>query len=314
MNVLIAGATGVIGRQLVPMLIDAGDDVTVLARADRSEAPPGVRLVRAGAFDREAVSAAVRQVDPEAIVDLRTAIPRQLDPRRFEEEMALTNRLRTEATSILTHACDPRTRFISQGLAFAYRPSGTTPAKENDVLWTDGPRPFRPSVRALGELERLTAEVGGLTLRFGHLYGPGTSFAHDGAFIQQLMSRRAPIVGHGDSVFSFIHTADAASAVVVALHRSVRGVLNVVDDHPTPVREWLPELARLVGAPPPRRVPVALARLAAGSWGVAYMDRLRGADNRRARQVLDWRPRFSSWRDGFTSDLSDTPQPATASA
>ena len=145
MNVLIAGATGVIGRQLVPMLIDAGDDVTVLARADRSEAPPGVRLVRAGAFDREAVSAAVRQVDPEAIVDLRTAIPRQLDPRRFEEEMALTNRLRTEATSILTHACDPRTRFISQGLAFAYRPSGTTPAKENDVLWTDGPRPFRPT-------------------------------------------------------------------------------------------------------------------------------------------------------------------------
>ena len=314
MNVLIAGATGVIGRQLVPMLIDAGHDVTVLARADGSEAPPGVRLVRAGAFDREAVSAAVRHVDPEAIVDLRTAIPRQLDPRRFEEQMALTNRLRSEATSILTHACDPRTRFISQGLAFAYRPSGTAPAKENDVLWTDGPRPFRPSVRALMELERLTAEVGGLTLRFGHLYGPGTSFAHDGAFIQQLMSRRAPIVGHGDSVFSFTHTADAANAVVAALDRPVRGVLNVVDDHPTPVREWLPELARLVDAPPPRRVPVALARLAAGSWGVAYMNRLRGADNRRARQVLDWRPRFSSWRDGFTSDLSGAPQPAMASA
>ena len=187
MNVLIAGATGVIGRQLVPMLIDAGDDVTVLARADGTDAPPGVRLVRAGAFDREAVSAAVRHVDPEAIVDLRTAIPRQLDPRplrggRWRSPTASA----PEPTSILTPR-DPRTRFISQGLAFAYRPNGTTPAKENDVLWTDGPRPFRPSVRALGELERLTAEVGGLTLRFGHLYGPGTSFAHDGAFVQQLM-------------------------------------------------------------------------------------------------------------------------------
>ncbi len=217
MNVLIAGATGVIGRQLVPMLIDAGDDVTVLARADRSEAPPGVRSVHAGAFDREAVSAAVRHVDPEAIVDLRTAIPRQLDPRRFEEQMALTNRLRSRGD------LDPDARVRPPDSVHLAGTRLRLPAQRRDTRQGERcPVDRRPAaVSAIGacaeELERLTAEVGGLTLRFGHLYGPGTSFAHDGAFIQQLMSRRAPIVGHGDSVFSFTHTADAASAVVVAL-------------------------------------------------------------------------------------------------
>ncbi len=193
--------------------------------------------------------------------------------------------------------------MVTQGLAYAYRPVGERLADEQDELWTDGPRPFRPSVDALRRLEDATNEVGGLTLRFGHLYGPGTAFAADGAFVELIRRRRAPIVGRGDAVFSFIHTHDAARAIVAALHRPIGGVLNIVDDEPAAVHEWLPELARLVDAPAPRRIPAVLARLAAGSWGVAYMDRLAGADNEQARRSLAWTPTRPSWRDGLADEL-----------
>lgn len=157
-----------------------------------------------------------------------------------------------------------------------------------------------PPVRALLELERLTATAGGLVLRFGHLYGPGTRFALDGGFPQQIRARKAPIVGDGSGRFSFIHTADAATAIVAAIDKlDVRGPLNVVDDEPVEVRHWLPELADLLGGPPPKRVPTWIARLVAGGWGAAYMNGLVGADNGRARQALDWRPHYGRVRDGF---------------
>jgi nucleoside-diphosphate-sugar epimerase len=303
MRVLIAGATGVVGRQLVPLAVEDGYHVTVLARPPAAPLPWDVAAVHAEAFDARAIRSAVRRARPDVIVDLRTAIPARLAPRRFEQQMALTNRLRSEATAILVEASPGTSRFISQGLAFAYRPGATTPAEEDDELWTDGPRPFRPTVRALLDLESHTAAIDGLALRFGHLYGPGTAFAADGAVIQQLASRAMPIVGGGDAVFSFTHTADAASAIIAALHHPVVGRLNIVDDEPAPLNVWLPELARVIEAPQPRHIPVALARLAAGSWGVAYMNRLRGASNRRAHLTLDWRPGHPSWRTGLEREL-----------
>jgi nucleoside-diphosphate-sugar epimerase len=104
-------------------------------------------------------------------------------------------------------------------------------------------------------------------------------------------------------VFSFIHVDDVATAVLAALDRDVPGLLNVVDDDPAPIRDWLPEMAALLHAPRPRHVPAALVRLAAGGWGVAYLGALRGADNARARLALDWRPRHRSWRAGFAHEL-----------
>jgi nucleoside-diphosphate-sugar epimerase len=160
-------------------------------------------------------------------------------------------------------------------------------------------------VRALLELERLTAEVGGVALRFGHLYGPGTIYAVDGSFRQQLERGQVPIVGRGPgATFSFSHTHDVATAILAALEQPVTGVFNIVDDEPVAISVWLPELAKMLGAPQPKRVPTLLARLFAGSWGVAFMTQLIGADNRRARRQLDWRPRFTSWRQGFAAELT----------
>lgn len=304
MRVLVAGGTGVIGSRLVPLLTAVGHDVVGLARNS-----DGVReLVRSGAavevadaLDRDAVTRAVRHVAPDAVVSMLTAIPADLKPRTLARQFELTNRLRTEATRNLIEASGSA-RFISQGLAYAYQP-GQGLADEDAPLWTDGtPRQFAPVLAALMEQERLTAAAGGLVLRLGHLYGPGSAFGPDGGFTRQVRAGKVPLVGGGHAVYSFIHAEDAASAIVAALDKpDVTGVLNIVDDTPVPLSEWLPAFAERLGAPAPKPAPAALARLAAGGWSVAYLNELRGADNARARLRLDWRPRYGNWADGFAA-------------
>ena len=194
--------------------------------------------------------------------------------------------------------------MIAQGLAYAYDPTGHRSANEDEPLWQHPPRQFTPVLAALQDLERATEAAGGTVLRLGHLYGPGTIYADDGSFTAAVRAGRVALVGSGESVFSFIHVHDVATAVLAALDKDVRGVLNVVDDDPTPIRTWLPALAKMVDAPEPKRVPTAMARIAVGGWGTAFMTELRGADNARARLVLDWRPRFTSWREGFARELA----------
>ena len=160
-----------------------------------------------------------------------------------------------------------------------------------------------PVVEALVELERQTRDAGGLVLRMGHLYGRGTIYAPDGFFVQQVRSGAVPLVRGGSAVFSFIHVEDAAAAMVAALEHDVVGVLNVVDDAPTPITDWLPALAALLGARQPRYLPKAVVRLAVGGWGLAFLSRLRGANNARARESLNWLPQYSSSRQGFEHDL-----------
>lgn len=282
MRVLVAGATGVIGRRLVPLLSAVGHEVVPLSRST------GVDVL-----DRDATIQAVRRAAPDAIVHLLTAIPRTINPRALARDFALTNRLRTEGTRNLVDAA-PGARIITQGVAYAYEP-GPGPADEDTPLWADPPKQFRPVRDGLMELERLTAAADGLVLRFGHLTGPGTVYAQDGSTTLAVQAGRMPVVGDGGSVFSFTSTHDAATAVVAALDRDVTGVLNVVDDTPVPVREWLPAFARRLGAPEPKHVPAMMARLAVGGWGLAFMTRLRGADNARARLRLDWRPRHGAF-------------------
>jgi len=281
---------------LVPLLQEVGHEVIALARKPDNGGSADVRVVVADALDRTALTSAVRSATPDAIINLLTALPKQVDPKRFEAQMALTNRLRTEVTANLIGG-GGGARLICESLAHAYRPLSGGLADEGAPLWDDGPRPFRPVVRALIQLERMTAEAGGVVLRVGHLCGPGTIYAADGSFRDQVRLGQVPLVGPGPgSTFSFIHTHDAATAVLAALEKPVRGVFNIVDDEPSPISQWLPEMARAVGGPPPRRVPTLLARLSGGSWGVAFMTQLIGADNRRARRDLDWQPCYTSWR------------------
>ena len=163
---------------------------------------------------------------------------------------------------------------------------------------------------ALTDLERQTQAVGGTVLRFGHLYGPGSVYASDGSFVAAVRAGKIPLVGGGTATFSFTHAQDAASAIVAALDKPSGPALNVVDDDPAPMHTWLPVLADILGAKAPKSAPAAVARLAVGGWGVAFMTRLRGADNVRAKLVLDWKPRHSSWRTGFADELRGVGQRA----
>jgi nucleoside-diphosphate-sugar epimerase len=160
-------------------------------------------------------------------------------------------------------------------------------------------------VAAEEEQERRITAAGGLVLRLGHLYGPGSSFGPDGGLARRLHAGKLPLIGDGASMFSFIHAHDAATAILAAVdHPAARGVFNVVDDQPTLIHDWLPEMAAMLGAPAPRQVPAWLARLLVGGWGVAYMTGLAGASNAHARQQLDWKPTYSNWRDGLAADLA----------
>jgi len=305
-RVLVAGATGVIGRQLVPLLGAAGHEVIALSRSPRET--PGVRWVAADALDRQALQRSVLQAMPDAVVNLLTAIPPQTDPRHLARDFALTNRLRTEGTRNLLEAAHAAgaTRILAEGLAYAYDPAADGICNEDTPLWRRPPRQFAPVLAALVELEQLTHRAGGLVLRFGHLYGPGSAFAADGSFTQQVRAGKVPLVGGGTAVFSFIHAHDAATAITAALAKEVSGTLNVVDDTPVPMREWLPAMAEMLHGPSPRRAPAAVARLAVGGWGLAFMTQLQGADNTRAQVRLDWRPQYASWREGFAAELSGT--------
>jgi nucleoside-diphosphate-sugar epimerase len=311
MRVLVAGATGVLGRPLVPLLTSVGHTVVALGRPDGRTAQvqaPGVTAELVDPFDRAAIMQAVRRSAPDAVVHLMTAIPAQLNPRRMATQFALTNRLRAETTRHLVDAAAAvgASRVITQGVAFAYDPTAGTsgePANEDVPLWREPPREFAGALDALRTLEACTRDAGGLVLRFGHLYGPGSAFGHNGAFTEMIRAGKLPLVGKGTATFSFLHADDAASAIVAALDRDVSGVLNIVDDVPVTTGVWVPALARMLGAPKPKRVPAFAARLVTGSWGAAFMTQLRGADNARAKLRLDWHPRYASWETGFAKEL-----------
>jgi nucleoside-diphosphate-sugar epimerase len=250
------------------------------------------------------VAKAIRAASPEVIVHMLSAIPDPVDPRHLARDMAPTNRLRTQGTANLLAAADGA-RVIAQGVAYAYDPTGSPVKDEDTPLWHHPPTQFAPVVAAARNMERRVTAAGGLVLRLGHLYGPGSSYDPDGGGLtRRLRAGRLPLIGDGASLFSFVHGHDVATAILAAVeHPTARGALNVVDDQPTLVHDWLPEMAEVLGAPAPRHVPVWLAGLFVGGWGVAYMTGLAGASNALARQLLDWKPTYPSWRAGLTADL-----------
>jgi nucleoside-diphosphate-sugar epimerase len=304
MRVFVAGATGVIGRSLVPLLTAAGHEVVGLARSvERARAVErlGAEAALGDALDRESVIAAVAGARPDAVVHQLTSIPRTVEPRKFDRQFEVTNALRTEGTrNLLAGVAEAgASRFLAQSISFAYQPEGGPVKDEDAPLWRDPPAKFAAALGAIRELERQTLEASGTVLRYGMLYGPGTSYAPDGGTAELVRKRRFPIVGEGRGVFSFVTAADAARACLLALERDARGVFNVVDDEPALLREWLPVYAEAIGAPRPWRAPAWLARLVGGSFGVSWLTEMRGASNARARRELGWQPAPRSWREGF---------------
>jgi nucleoside-diphosphate-sugar epimerase len=313
MKVFLAGATGALGRPLIRQLVERGHEVTGMTRSESKTEllrELGAKPVVADALDPDGVARAVAEANPDVIIHQLTAIG-QFNPRHMERDFAATNRLRTDGTDHLLAAgrAVGVKRFVAQSFApWPYERTGGMVKSEEDPLDSSPPAEVRTTVEAIKYLEKAVTGAEwteGIALRYGGFYGPGTSIGLDppGEQIEMIRQRKFPLAGKGTGVWSFIHIEDAASATVEAVEHGTRGIYNVVDDEPAPISEWLPVLAKALGAKPPRHVPLWLARLAGGKVTAVMMTDLRGSSNTKAKRELGWKPRYPSWRDGFAKGL-----------
>ena len=305
MKVFLAGATGALGRRLIPLLRANGHDVvgTTTSQAKRSILwDLGAKPVVVDILDRDAVLAAVEAAEPDAIIHEATALA-GADFRRFEKSFELTDRLRTEGTdNLLATGVE---RFVAQSFAgWPYARIGGRIKSEDDPLDPEPAKQLRRTLEAIRHLESAVTAADGIVLRYGGFYGPGTSVEAGGEQIELVRKRRFPLMGEARGVWSFIHIDDAAAATVAALEDAQPGIYNIVDDDPAPVAEWLPYLAEVAGAKPPRHLPLWLGRAVGGEHMVVLMEESRGASNEKAKRELGWRPAHASWRGGFAEALA----------
>lgn len=309
MRVAVAGASGVIGRALLPELVERGHEVVGLVRSDAAAATVaalGGRTELVDVMDTSAVETALLAIRPEAVVSELTSLPRVMDPRRFTEAYEANDRVRGHGTANVLAAAvaSGARRLVAQSVGFWYRPAPGL-AVEGDPLdkWADDP--IGSSVRVLETMEKgvFDAPLEGILLRYGLLYGPGTYYAPDGDIAARARKRQYPLIGRGQGVFSFVHVADAARATADALERASPGVYNVADDDPATFAEWLPAFAEAVGAPKPFRVPVVVAKLMSSAGVVSWADQARGVSAAKLKAEVGWAPRYRSWREGFRSGL-----------
>jgi 2-alkyl-3-oxoalkanoate reductase len=319
MKVFVAGATGVLGRALVPQLVAGGHEVVGMTRSAAKQdlvRSLGARPVVADALDPDAVAGAVASAEPEVIVHQLTALSGPLGirdarhPERFSGAI-MTNRLRTEGTDHLLAAgrAVGARRFVAQSFgAFRWARTGGPALSEDVPVDPNPPEALRAALAGILHVEREVPAIEwgeGLVMRYGGFYGPGTSvsLAPDAAMAAPVRKRRFPIVGDGGGVMSYVHVDDAAAATAIAVERGRPGIYNIVDDEPAPQREWLPALASALDAKPPRRIPRWLGRLAAGEAATLVMTDVKGASNAKAKRELGWTLRYPSWRQGFAQGL-----------
>jgi nucleoside-diphosphate-sugar epimerase len=312
MRVFVAGASGAIGRRLVPQLVAAGHEVigtfVSAGRGQRIRAL-GAEPVALDVLDAPAVRRAVLEAHPDAIIHEATALANMHWSRSLDRSFARTNRIRTEGTDALLSAAREAgvRRFVAQSFAsYRYAREGSWVKTEDDPLDPNPPAAARQTNAAMAHLDEAVTAAGGIALRYGGFYGPG-----DNGFAGMVRKRQYPIIGAGDGVTSWIHLDDAAAATVLALDHHGPAIYHVVDDEPAPMREWLPVLAEVLGAKQPWRVPSWLAGLIAGGAMAAMATQSRGADNTKAKKELGWTLRYPSWRQGFVAAYGPASQVAS---
>jgi nucleoside-diphosphate-sugar epimerase len=304
MHVYVAGGTGAIGRRLIPQLLERGHRVSATTRDPgraRAIEALGAEAVVVDGLDSTAVGESVAKTEPDAVVHQLSALSGKLDVKHFDRSFATTNRLRTEGLDHLIAAA--QATGVSHVVAQSYTGwpnirSGSWVKDEEDPLDPEPPKAQRETLAGIRYLEDAVQKVNGAVLRYGGFYGDASD-----SMLPLVRRRQFPIVGGGTGYMSWVHLDDAASATVLTLEKQARGVFNIVDDEPAPASEWLPYLAESIGARPPRRLPVWMARLAGGEVAVSMLTRTRGSSNEKAKRELGWELRWPSWRQGFKDGL-----------
>jgi nucleoside-diphosphate-sugar epimerase len=309
MRVFVAGASGAVGRPLLPQLVAARHTVVALTRVPSrmaAIAATGAEAVVGDVFDREGLIAAVRAAMPDAIINQLTDLPAAINPRQLDAIYERNNRVRREGTRNLIAAAVQSgvRRFVVQSMATWYRPEGGLIKSESDPLWTDAPEPIGEAVRTVAAMETSVMRETpiAVVLRYGGFYGAGTWYTPGGEIARRIKSRGLPIIGDGAGITSFVHVDDAASAAVAALSARASSIYNVVDDDPAPAAEWIHVYAAAIGAPRPLKVPAFIARLAFGKALTTWMTTMRGASNAKIAADLGWRPRHRTWREAIASE------------
>jgi nucleoside-diphosphate-sugar epimerase len=310
MRIFVAGGTGAIGRPLVAALAGAGHQVTVFSRkAERVAAlgVPGVDAAVGDALDPDTLRRAVQGAAPDVVINQLTSLAQSASPRAIKRGFDQTTRLRTEASGTLVAAARAAgaRRVIAQSISFIYRP-GPGVRTEADPLWTEAKGQIGQLATSLATLESATLGdpgIEGVVLRYGSFYGPGTYFAPGGLYATMLSKRLLPLPGKGGGLFGLVHVDDAARATVDALEGAT-GVFNVVDDMPAPASEWMPLVAQLLGAKPPRKISKALASVGAGKFLTYLMCDQPAVSNERARSELHWAPAHPDWHEGLPAVLA----------
>jgi 2-alkyl-3-oxoalkanoate reductase len=307
MRVFVTGATGALGRHLVPGLVAAGHEVTATTKTPGKVAQlreAGAKPVVLDGLDREAVIAAVRAAAPEVIVHEMTALADMRNLRNPDKVFAATNELRTRGTdNLLAAAAQAGTRrVIAQSAERGNERSGGWVKTEDDPVDS---RPVPSAARTMAAARYLEKTVPleapeGIVLRYGTFYGPGAS----DVLLEMLRKRQLPVIGGGTGIWSFIEITDAAAATLAAIDHGAPGIYNIVDSDPAPAADWLPYLAEVAGAKPPLHIPVWLGRLLGGEFVVVQMTDARGSSNEKATKELGWEPRYRSWREGFHAWVS----------
>jgi len=307
-KIFIAGATGAIGRRLVPLLVAQGHHVVARTRTPDKTGQlrtGGAEPVVLNGLDRDSVLRAVIESHPDVIVHQMTALGSMRTVKHFDRDFAVTNRLRTEGTEYLiaaARAAGTRNLVVQSYTGWPNIREGSRIKTENEPLDPNPPQTMSRTLAAIRTMESLItnlSDIAGTVLRYGSLYGPGTSISPQGEIVKMVRQRQFPVIGNGSGVWSFIHVDDAAAATKIAIENERPGIYNIVDDDPAEVSVWLPELARVIGAKPPRHIPAWLGRFAVGDSGVSMMTRIRGSSNAKARHILGWKPAYTSWRQGF---------------
>jgi nucleoside-diphosphate-sugar epimerase len=303
MKIFVAGGTGAIGRPLITELLAKGHALVALTRSpEKAQAlvKQGIEPAIADVFDADAVKAVVRRAQPEVVIEQLTALPKTYTRESMNAAAAFNTRIRLEGGANVLAAAEAAgvRRYLRQSVAFWAVP-GPGLADEKTPLALDASPAVAADARVVTELERRLLEnpnIGGIAVRYGFFYGPGTWFNPDGDVARQVRQQQFPIVGRGEGVWSWLHIEDAAIATALAAEKGSPGIYLIADNQPLAVREWLPAFARWLNAPPPPQVTVedALKR-DGGADAVYYGTKMRGVSNAKAKRELRFQPRPLEW-------------------